>query len=421
MRIHRRDGGSGGLSTPSIIESAPLPPPQGLAHHREQQLAVLTERSASRPSTWMDGSFNSRSKHFLHPTASDISLISGTPERKNSFYTDEATTAESASTFPSPLSANDMSLPLPNPTFFNGASPHNSMTSMASSNVSGEVSLPDISSSASAPLSEAPSDLSSLSPTPRLHPLASSSGSGSPHPRSGSTSRSVSRRRSRPTSVVSAGTSYSGHTLRTTGSTIRGAPHGPYSNVQIVLPAPLAPDIYPYMQPLAEGSVSSVGIANQVPSRGSAFVDQWVMVGSRTSNGSRPLHERSTSASAPRRSNIPMPPPSAMPPHTPRRRSHSQPRLSMDRVSPSISPSASPSPSTSLNADRPPPVPRIPSAYRHAASPPDVDPQLDRGRSRVSRSGSVSSPPQAQQIPPGDLRPPRTPSKLRKPKPDAVS
>ena len=315
-RIFSRDGNGGGLSTGDIIgiaaacgcvvililalflwrllsrccrrkSTVPLPPVQNLAHVREQQLAIL---NANRSTVWLDDSVNSRSKRFLHSTASDVSLISGMPERKNSFYTDEGATAESSTTFPSPLSTNDVSLPPPNPMFFNTASPHSSMTSMASSSGSGEVvpvdaTPPEVGS----PVSDVPSDHTSFSATPRARPQPSSS-SGSPHARS--VSRSASRQRSRPTSMISlAATSYSGHTvqtMRTTNSIIRGAPHGPHSNVQIILPAPLAPEVYPYMQPLAEGSVSSFTIGAQTPSRGSVFADQWVMAGNSSTVGKPP-------------------------------------------------------------------------------------------------------------------------------------
>ncbi|KAK7694449.1 hypothetical protein QCA50_001635 [Cerrena zonata] len=471
-RIFRRDG-DGGLSTGDIIgiavacgsvaililslflwrllarccrrkPSAPLPPVQDLAHRREQQLAIL---NANRSTVWLDNSVNSRSKHFLHPTASDVSLISGMPERKNSFYTDEGTTAESSTTFPSPLSANDLALPPPNPMFFNTASPHNSMTSMASSNGSGEIAPVDATPpEVGSPVSEvtSTSEHGSLFATPRPRPQPSSS-SGSPGTRS--VSRSASRQRSRPSSMVSyAATSYSGHTMhtmRTTNSIIRGAPHGPHSNVQIVLPAPLAPEVYPYMQPLAEASVTSFTL-NHAPSRSSSYVDQWVMVGNQSMRGSIPPKPslghggRSSSVSSMRTVH----PPSAMPPFRTARRSHSQPRISLDRTS--FAPSSqTPSPQ-SLYTEKPPPVPRIPSEYAHASRPSqatiETDPQLDsRGRSRASRSGSQSSiptprqPPQAQQY---QQQPdPRTPrmsgegaprrsrsrSKLRKPKPDHVS
>lgn len=328
-RIFQRDGDGGGLSTGDIIgiavacgsvailvlalflwrllarccrrkPPAPLPPVQDLAHRREQQLAIL---EANRSTIWLDDSVNSRrSKRFLNSTASDVSLISGMPERKNSFYTDEGTTVESSTTFPSPLSTNDMSLPPPNPMFLNGASPHNSMTSMASSNGSGEVASADATPpEIGSPVSEAPSDHGSLSATPRQRPQPSYS-SGSPHARS--VSRSASRQRSRPTSMVSlAATSYSGHTVhtmqtvRSTSTVIHGAPHGPYSNVQIVLPAPLAPEVYPYMQPLAEGSVSSFNIAAQTPSRSSVFADPWVSVGNASTRRTpppRPIHGHGT-------------------------------------------------------------------------------------------------------------------------------
>ncbi|KAI0082218.1 hypothetical protein K474DRAFT_845848 [Panus rudis PR-1116 ss-1] len=260
---------------------APLPPVQALAHHREAHVAAFAERNTSRPTTWLDNaSYGSRSKVRLHAaaTASDVSLIPGTSERKASIYTDEATTAESALTLSSPLSSNDLSLPPPHPHFLAGQlstpSPHTSLTSMSSSIASEEISPSSMFPSTSLPTSETASTASHFVPRSNSHhPLQSTSRSPLPH----STSRSVSRQRSRPTSMVSmAGTTYSARTAG--GSVIRGAPHGPYSNVQIVLPAPLDPKAYSQMDPLHEGNISTFALTDASVSRMSV-ADPWVLVG----------------------------------------------------------------------------------------------------------------------------------------------
>ncbi len=301
MLILPRDGG-GGLSTSTIIViavvcgavgililtlflwrlvarlfhreiPAPLPPVQALAHHREAQAAAF----ASRPTTWMDGSINGRSRHFLHPTSSSVSLIPGTPDWKSSFYTDEITTAESAYSLSSPVPHDDSDLPLPHPRFFGPptgiSSPHASLHSMASSTASSEASSSPPSGLSPSPSASAPESTHDLAVEP-VGTLPTSQ-SNNRTPRLPPEARSASR--PRPTSMISlSGSVRSARTMRSNGTTIRGTPHGPLSNVQIILPTPLAPQVHPYMYPLAEGSFSNLDFSD---SARSSVVDQWVSVG----------------------------------------------------------------------------------------------------------------------------------------------
>ncbi|THH16757.1 hypothetical protein EW146_g3925 [Bondarzewia mesenterica] len=196
---------------------APLPPVQPLVHQREHQLAAFTEqKEGSRHSTWNMSSVASRS--HLNPIASDTSLLPpGDPRhgpiRQSSFQTETADGSEDL--------ADGASLPHPNPSFYS-PSPHNS-ESTASLESAGETGDPSA-------FSTSPSSSSALSPSTSA---SSSQPFARPHPRS----------QSRPFSLLSTATSHSGSRM----TVIRGAPHGPHSNVQIVLPAPLAPEVYPYM------------------------------------------------------------------------------------------------------------------------------------------------------------------------------
>jgi len=427
MRILPRDGGGGTLSTSTIViiavvcgcvlllvlslflwrllvrffkpkTSAPLPPKQDLAHHREQQLAAF---SASRPTTaWLGDTFSLGGRgDSLGPTSSNISLLTGTPERKASYYMDDVATAESTSELPSPLSNEDLVLAAPNPTFVLPDSAHTSLTSMTSSS-SGISPVADPSSTI--PPSDTASSHSYV--TAGGSHLFVSRGSNPPSPtparRSQSNPRSLSHPRSRPVSTSSfSGTTHSVFTQRS-GSVLRGVPHAPYSGVQIVLPTPLAPQVHPYMQPLVEGSTTSLRLENFPDSgRSSTFVDQWIHIGSSQSydqsrqesssqrqESAGKLSKHTASASESFRS-------STAARQDYHRRSTSQPRFTSERKPSSLSISSVPDSQDPLPY-QPPPVPRIPSVYgtvhqtQPASSPVSSAPPEERGRPRTSRSDS---------------------------------
>lgn len=428
MRIVPRDGQTGGkLSTSTIVtiavvcgcvvilvlalflwrllarlckrkESAPLPPRQDLAHHREQQLAAF---SASRPTTtWLGDTFSLGGRgNSLGPASSNTSLL---PERKASYYLDDVGTAESTSELPSPLSNEDLMLTVPGPTFTLSDSAHTSMTSMASSTGS----IPPVVDPSSFTNPTDTMSSTSHNPPPSSSQILTDRGLGSPSARrSRSNPRSLSHPRSRPVSMSSfSGTTHSVFTQRS-GSVIRGAPHAPYSGVQIVLPAPLAPQVYPYMQPLAEGSTTSLRL-DGLPDTGrsSTFVDQWINIGSLQSND-QSLQEAGNSRrrrdsagrlrkhTATSSESYQSAQPTAQDRH---RRSTSQPRLSSERKPSSLSISSVPD-SPSATPYQPPPVPRIPSVYgaapltQSAQLPTSTPPSDERGRPRTSRSDSKPS------------------------------
>ncbi|KAI0690702.1 hypothetical protein BC835DRAFT_167928 [Cytidiella melzeri] len=283
----RDDGGTGkgGLSTSTIIviavlcgcfgililtmflwrllarcckprESAPLPPVQDLAHRREQQMAAFT---ASRQSQWLSVSHPVLPAHASFQTGSSVSLLPAS-QKNSSGYIDDMTTVESSVN--SPVTAeSDPVMQSPNALFYPPAisltsSPQFSMISADSS------------------YSTLPRTVIPPPPSPQPAELRSVEGDVAQQQPVRSRSRTPSRNnmlqtsRGRPLSQISAGTSYSGHTMRS-ASTTRGAPHKPFSGVQIVLPAPLALDA------AAPQRSSSYG-------RNSVFVDQWVAIGSRS-------------------------------------------------------------------------------------------------------------------------------------------
>ncbi|KAF9499869.1 hypothetical protein BDN71DRAFT_1441486 [Pleurotus eryngii] len=204
--------------------TAPLPPVQPLAHDRERRLAQLD--------AWRDSSY---------PLAVPVTFSSAVGGSKTSLLTKEAESgfqepSRHASFIHSEQGVDDItvlvstrpmdpSLPLPNPSF------HHDSASSSSLGLGSE------------------SDLGSGSPTPPLTPSLShasfvqppNSGSRSGSPSTPPPTRTTSRRR--PVSSVSAA---SIRTTRSTRNTIRGTPHSPHSNVQIILPAPLAPEVFHY-------------------------------------------------------------------------------------------------------------------------------------------------------------------------------
>jgi len=267
-------------------ESTPLPPVQDLAHRREQQLAAFNERyNTNRRSHWLDVSDSEMPARASFKTGSSVSLLP-TQDKNGGGFIDDATTVESSIASPTHLES-EVNLSPPNPMFYPplsaNSSPHVSMISTDSS-YSTLPRAPTVSPSSSAPASEAHS----------YSQMSVESGSASlrqPRPRSRTPSRNGTRPspRGRPLSQIS------GHTIHTTRSTstMRGAPHQPYNNVQIVLPAPLASQLPPAQQ---RSSPYTPGLS----SRNSLFVDQWVMVDSRPSTTNK--QRRKSSSTGPSRS-----------------------------------------------------------------------------------------------------------------------
>lgn len=298
FRLTARDGGSGsgggsGLSTGTIIviavvcccvfllaltlflwrflvrccgtrESAPLPPVQGLAHHRREQQRVFADglTAGSRPVAWAEPP-----NHSPY-TGSAVSLLTN-PEKNLSVYTDDMT---AESTVPSPSPDNDKLYP-PNPSFYRASDASSSRNTLAESSVGSQSSLrsagsPSSSPSPSAPLSETVSTMSQLANMSR-----SVSGPVPRPPSAQSRPRVASASRARRFSQISdSPTTTSGFTTRSrSASYYGGPPHRPGNSVQIVLPAPLAPQA-------AYGDGQPMYNIPQM-SRSSVFADQWLNAG----------------------------------------------------------------------------------------------------------------------------------------------
>lgn len=228
--------------------AAPLPPVQPLAHRREHTRAAFAEyKDPSRQSTWSIPSAPSRPR--LHPAASAASLLrgQGPPLRQSSFNTETADGSDDMSPL-SPSASDAVARPLapPVPSFY---PPSRSNSSLAS-----------------APATAPPTR--SASPTAILPASAS-------HP----TARPSPRPRPRPYSTLSTTTSHSGSVPF--GLAVRAAPHAPHNHVQLVMPAPLAPEVYPYILAGAHAaSMSTLASASsdRLPPVAVGLTDKWVMV-----------------------------------------------------------------------------------------------------------------------------------------------
>ena len=234
--------------------SAPLPPRQDLVHEREQQLAAFTEHlNTSVPRIFLDArpsalGARESSNASLIPHVDNLSP--NNPYRVSFYDTDDGTEGQSH--------AHVNPLQPPTPRF----------SARHSSNSTSSTSLPSSSDHLSEPTTPAVKRSSSSSP---------SQSQRRPNPRP----------RPRPFSVASNATSHTGITVRSRSS-MRGAPHAPHVNVQIVLPAPLAPDLYP-------PAVDELGRRSLVPDTAyndtwrSSLADKWISVGQQTNLDSKRL------------------------------------------------------------------------------------------------------------------------------------
>lgn len=150
---------------------------------------------------------------------------------------------------------------------------------------------------------------------------------------------------------------------------VRGLPHGPFSNVQVVLPAPLS------VTPNARGRPVSTYSNHRL-----SMVDTWVPSSSRAEKEQPLVKSKSASHLAEPRS-------SSSSANSGKLRASSSRRSSTSSVSPSPSPSPL---SNTLSADElpAPPVPRIPSIY----STPNFS-TPEPGQQRMQPGISVSTPP----------------------------
>lgn len=272
--------------------SAPIPPPQPLRHHA---LAA-----ASRPNTGVYSSTD-----LLHPAA-PFGRVSRTSSIEGTFES-----SGSSTTLPTPMDP--------------GISMQPSFSFVSPSSASLDLSEVDEVSPSSSGFTH---ESNNTRPKPRSRQRASMSSS--------------SHYSSRPASLASIGSR----------STLRGVPHGPYSSIQVVLPAPLAG-------------------ASLVANNRFSMVDSWAPTPSR--DDTAPPDSQSSS-----------------PQRHPDRRSTSQPRAPPRRSSSSSMSPTSPTPSPLSmshvpNYQAPPPVPRIPSMYNNYPTPGSSIAALDtRGRPGVA-------------------------------------
>lgn len=244
------------------LKPTPLPPVQPLAHEREQQLARF-EAAGAQPPTWYEASLLS-APGFLGSTPSAGSKASLLGRRDSDI----------PSRIPSQLSVEDaaalsgppMQLDAPQPHF------HNIDVSPSSTSLG---SMDDIDGPYTPDSGTIPSTTSHSSYASRQRSVSASSA----RPRSHHPGRS------RPGSMVStiASTTYSRKTMH-------GLPHGPHSQVQIVLPAPLAP-------------LASNGLGNEIGRQSvyseveyrKSIVDQWASTAVSGSNSMERGSSRSRS------------------------------------------------------------------------------------------------------------------------------
>jgi len=227
-----------------------LPPRQALVHQREQQLAAFAERqNVNVPEIFLDGRPSAPVRHDSNASLiPHVDNLTGNNSYRVSFHThetDDGTEGVSTS-HADPLHP-------PRPRFSAPHLPHNtSSTSLPSSdNLSEPASLAARRSTSASP------NQSQRRPNPLLRP--------------------------RPFSVVSNATSHTGMTTHSRSS-MRGAPHAPHVNVQIVLPAPLAPNLYPSVVD-EHGRRSLVGDAAYNDSWRSSLADKWIPVGQQDNMG----------------------------------------------------------------------------------------------------------------------------------------
>jgi hypothetical protein len=303
-------------------DGAPLPPVQPIAHHRERNLAQHEERKFNNNSSSVNDStpgdspggpnsgmgigivrnslWAQQQQHGRHLMTPGVDQKGSSSDSSPNPSTDNINNVGAVRESPSPNQSlinhnmdNDGEKPLPQPmpAFHqygaSGGSPRSSIGSIAER------------SHASSPSLSPYSFPESPSPTPGYsRSLSRSSTSNARHQM-----RSV-----RPLSVISISPSYAGSVRSSNTTTIRGAPHGPHSNVQIVLPMPLAPQLSPYNRGGGEDGLFGDGGGGGWVGSGServrpdsrlSVVDKWAAVplggGREKGKGRRDGRERTSS------------------------------------------------------------------------------------------------------------------------------
>ena len=256
-----------------------------------------------------------------------------------------------------------------------------SCTPLPNVNVLGTGSTENLATSPSTALSDASSVNSQVTST-----------GGHPTARTPTRARPRSQVRPRPTSMASSiATMQTFQSSQSRRSVIRGAPHSRHSNVHIVLPAPLAPESYPFDQLVVSpmGSRSSYFFNGQddASNRGSVASDQWAQAGTRSmSLGNMPLVGPAPSSSGHARASRSLSQSSRSSSSQPGfRRSMSQSRIDSSPLRTEFTAYPDQSP--------PPPVPQIPAEFAGMPKPAEASPS--RSRPEPTRRGSASAVPPA--------------------------
>lgn len=209
--------------------STPLPPVQPIAYYRKQRLTEFAERHPMS-STYSLSSRLSPSIG-LSPAASDSSFLTAKYDQTfpshSSLYLADKSDDQGV---PPPPANDEEVLPTPNPAFNHAKR---------------------FSSSSSGSISSTPPSASVAPRSPSQTTLT----------------RSYSRRTD-PASAVSSTSILSRSSGR---STIVGAPHGPLSQVRLILPAPLAPSLHPYLSGPEAGRLA----VDAETSMRTTMVDMW--------------------------------------------------------------------------------------------------------------------------------------------------
>lgn len=213
--------------------SAPLPPVQPLARHREQ---YAQDSDKSLLSVWNAERRGSRMHVFPSDQVSDDPSFSS---RHASFQTDDSDPT--------------LTLPLeyPNPAFKSSLGGRDS-SPLGSNYTSDEFSSPP----------PTPPSAASTHSLPHSQSVPSDMGAA--------TGRPIGTRPARPSSRTRSSYASYSSTSANSRNTIRGSPHGPHSSIQIVLPSPLSPQLHPY-----SNSTSRAESREDFSSHNSV-VDRWV-------------------------------------------------------------------------------------------------------------------------------------------------
>lgn len=224
--------------------SAPLPPIQPIAHQREVDLAEFKESKLNPPRSLIHHQSWRGSGHsyLMAPAFPESDVTSSDLYLAREFDPSNGPTPQRVDSDAS-LHQRALGLEAPTPAF------HSHRNSPIGSDS-------DLGSGNSSPMR-------TTFPTPTSPDIPISPSSNNSH-------TPLYRLRDRPSSVAS---SYS---RKSSASRIQGAPHGPYSNVNIVLPVPLAPALGSYITD--DGTRPDTYTSRSRASSRVSVVDQWAGV-----------------------------------------------------------------------------------------------------------------------------------------------